>query len=312
LVVRSNEANEANNLTKFFLMETLKEFIADAKRRKIALGHFNISDIAGLKAIVEAAVEVSRIIGEKVPVLIGTSEGEREFIGPENAVSLVRNMREELGHPIFLNADHTYSLDKVRDAALLGYDAIIFDGAKLSFEENIAQTRAAVELAKKINPEIIVEGELGYIGQSSALLEKLPEGVQISEEDLTTPEDAARFVKETGVDLFAPAVGNIHGMMVSGMEPALNINRIREIAEAARVPLVLHGGSGSKDAEFVAAVKNGCAIIHISTEIRLAWRKGLEKAFAEKPKEVAPYKLLAYSVLGIKGIVAQRLKLFRS
>lgn len=285
-------------------METLKEFIIDAAKRKIALGHFNFSDIAGLKAIVEAAKELD------VPVFVGTSEGEREFVGPENAVSLVRNMRETYSHPIFLNADHTYSLDKVRDAALLGYDSIIFDGAKLSLEENIVQTRAAVELAKKINPEIIVEGELGYIGTSSALLEKLPEGAQISEHDLTTPEDAVRFVKETGVDLFAPAVGNIHGMLSGAENPALNIARIREIAEAISVPLVLHGGSGLKDVEFVAAAKSGVAIIHINTEIRLAWRKGLEKAFAEKPKEVAPYKLLNYSVEEMKKVIADRLRLF--
>ncbi|MBI3114471.1 MAG: class II fructose-bisphosphate aldolase [Candidatus Harrisonbacteria bacterium] len=293
-------------------MDSLREIIADAAKRKIALGHFNISDIAGLKAIVLAAVEVSKELGEEVPVLIGTSEGEREFLGAENAVSLVRNMREEFGHPIFLNADHTYSLEKVREAALLGYDSIIFDGAKMSLEENIAQTRAAVELAKKINPEIIVEGELGYIGTSSALLEKLPEGAQITEKDLTTPEDAARFVKETGVDLFAPAVGNIHGMLSGAENPALNIARIGEIAKAVSVPLVLHGGSGLKDEEFVAAAKNGVAVIHINTEIRLAWRKGLEKAFAEKPKEVAPYKLLSYSVEEMKQVVGQRLKLFRS
>ena len=115
-------------------MELLREIIADAAKRKIALGHFNISDIAGLKAVIEAALEVSKEAGEKVPVIIGTSEGEREFIGVENAVTLARNMREEFGHPIFLNADHTYSLDKVREAALLGYDSFIFDGAKLSLE----------------------------------------------------------------------------------------------------------------------------------------------------------------------------------
>lgn len=285
-------------------MENLKDIIVDARRRKIALGHFNFSDIAGLRAIVEAAKELD------VPVLLGTSEGEREFVGAENAVSLARNFRETYGHPVFLNADHTYSLDKVREAALLGYDSIIFDGAKLSLEENIAQTRAAVELAKKINPEIIVEGELGYIGTSSALLEKLPEGAQISEKDLTTPEDVARFVKETGVDLFAPAVGNIHGMLSHAQNPALNIARIKEIANAVPVPLVLHGGSGLKDEEFVAAAKSGMAIIHINTEIRLAWRKGLEKAFVEKPHEVASYKLLAYSVEAMKKVVGERLRLF--
>ena len=107
-------------------MEKLLEIVKKAQKNKTAIGHFNISDIAGLKAIFEAAHELN------LPVIIGTSEGEREFLGAENAVSLVRNLRENTGHPIFLNADHTYSLDKVREAALLGYDAVIFDGAKLT------------------------------------------------------------------------------------------------------------------------------------------------------------------------------------
>src|SRR3989344_865653 len=118
-------------------MQTLREIISDTQKRKVAIGHFNISEISGLKAIFAAAQNV------EVPVIIGVSEGEREFLGAENTLSLVRNLRESFSYPIFLNADHTYSLEKVREAALLGYDAIIFDGAKLSLEENIKATREA-------------------------------------------------------------------------------------------------------------------------------------------------------------------------
>ncbi len=285
-------------------MQTLREIILDARKRKVAIGHFNISEISGLKAIFMAAQKVG------VPVIIGVSEGEREFLGAENAVSLVRNLRESFSYPIFLNADHTYSLEKVREAALLGYDAIIFDGAKSSLEENIRATREAVEIARSINPEIIMEGELGYIGSSSALLTEVPIGAQIIEKDLTSVEDAVRFVKETGVDLFSPAVGNIHGMLVGASNPALNVSRIKEIAEVVSVPLVLHGGSGLKDDEFVAAAKNGMVLIHINTEIRLAWRQGLEKSLKEKPNEVAPYKLLSASIEAMQKVVEARLKLF--
>ncbi len=286
------------------IMNKLLDFIIEAQKNKIAIGHFNFSDLAGLKAIFEAAREVG------VPVVLGTSEGEREFLGPENAVSLVRNLRESYSYPVFLNADHTYSIGKVKEAALLGYDAIIFDGAKLSLEENIAKTREAVEIAKKINPEIIVEGELGYIGGSSSLLEEVPKGAQIDEKDLTSVADAERFVKETRVDLFAPAVGNIHGMFANAPNPELQIVRIEEIVKAVSVPLVLHGGSGLKNEEFTAAVKAGMTIIHINTEIRLAWRKGLERMFVEKPKEVAPYKLLSGSIEEMQKVIAQRLRLF--
>ena len=123
-------------------------------------------------------------------------------------------------------------------------------------------------------------------------------------------EDAVRFVAETGVDLFSPAVGNIHGMILGASNPALNISRIKEIAGAIDVPLILHGGSGLKDEEFVAAAQNGMAVIHINTEIRLAWRQGLERALKEKPNEVAPYKLLSHSIEEMKKVVEARLRLF--
>ncbi len=285
-------------------MKTLRNYISEAQKDGTALGHFNISELTCFKAIVDSAKELN------LPVIMGTSEGEREFLGAENVVSLVYNLRENHGLPIFLNADHTYNLEKVREAAILGYDSIIFDGAKLPYEENIRQTREAVKIAKDINTDIIVEGELGYIGQSSALLDKLPEGAQVTGDMLTSVKEAQEFVRETGVDLFAPAVGNIHGMLSNAPNPALNIARISEIAKAVPVPLVLHGGSGLRDEEFVGAAKNGIAIIHISTEIRLAWRQGLERALLEKPREVAPYKLLSYSVDEMKKIISQRLKLF--
>ena len=99
-------------------------------------------------------------------------------------------------------------------------------------------------------------------------------------------------------------------MLSNAPNPALNIARIKEIAEAVSVPLVLHGGSGLRDEEFVAAAQNGMAIIHISTEIRLAWRRGLERALAEKPREVAPYKLLSSSMEDMKKVILQRLRLF--
>lgn len=290
-------------------MSTLREIILRAEEKRIAVGHFNISDIAALNAIAAAAKELS------VPVIIGVSEGERDFIGVKNAVALIRSMRED-GYPIFLNADHAYSVEKAKEAIDAGYDAVIFDGAKLSLEENIAKTKEVVEYAKSrksrnpANPVTLVEGELGYIGTSSKILNELPNGAALQEKDMTTSEDAARFVKETEVDLLAPAIGNIHGMMKDAPNPNLNIKRISEIKKSADVPLVLHGGSGISDADFKAAVAAGISIIHINTEIRLAWRRGLEQAFEENPEEITPYKLLPAAEKEIKKIVSQRLKLF--
>src|SRR5690606_36571837 len=217
-------------------MKTLREYIAEAEEKKVAIGHFNISDSEGFKAITEAAQELG------VPVIIGVSEGEREFIGLESAAALVRTAREK-GLPVFLNADHTYSLEKAKLAVDAKFDSVIIDSADKEIEEYIKTAQELVEYARK-NGDALIEAEHGFIGKSSKVIEEVPDGV--SEETQTNPEDARRFVSETGVDLLAPSVGNVHGMVKSG-QPHLNIERIRAIREAAGVPLVLHGGSGISD-----------------------------------------------------------------
>lgn len=285
-------------------MKTLREYIADARERKTAIGHFNISDLTGLKGIFESAKELD------LPVIIGLSEGECEAVGTKNAADLVRNLREQYDYPIFINADHTHSLEKIQEAVNAGFDAVLFDAGKLPLEENIIQTKQVVDWVRSVRPEVLVEAELGYLGTSSTILKEIPEGAAIKLEDLTTPEDAKRFVRETGVDLLAPAVGNIHGMFKDTPNPNLFIDRIAELRDAVGIPMVLHGGSGIRNEDFVAAIQNGIAIVHINTEIRLAWRRGVEKALREKPEEVTPYKLLLDSIEEIKKVVAERLKLF--
>ena len=284
-------------------MKSLREVLADADARHVAVGHFNISELGALRGIFEGAQELG------VPVLIGVSEGEREFIGVKQAVRLIRGLREDYGYPIYLNADHTHSLDKVKEAAEAGFDEILFDGSKLPFEENMKQTKEAVNIVRAVNQDIVVEGEIGYIGSSSEIVDKRPE----ESLTLSTPDEAMWFVKETGVDVLAPAVGNMHGLlkgMVTGDEhKKLNIELISAIKKTCGKFMTLHGGSGTADEDFVAAVKNGMTIIHVSSELRLAWRRGVEGALKD-PNEIAPYKLLAPSVEGIKNIVINRLKLF--
>jgi fructose-bisphosphate aldolase, class II len=287
-------------------MKTLREILRDAERRKVAVGHFNFSDLVAFNAIVAAARELT------LPVMVGVSEGEREFVGVAQAAALVKAVREEYGHPIFLNADHTHSLAKAEQAARAGFDEVIFDGSALKFEDNITQTRKAVEAIKSINPAIMVEGEIGWIGASSEILDKTPEGVGI----LSTPEEAKQFVDATKVDVLAPAVGNMHGMLQSMVhgeaQKRLNIERIAEIKAAAGVLMTLHGGSGTNDGDFKRAIKAGMNIVHVNTELRLAWRRGIESALAAKPQEVAPYKILPVAVEAVKKVVVGRLALFNS
>jgi fructose-bisphosphate aldolase class II len=285
-------------------MKTLREYVADAAKNKVAIGHFNISNLEALRGIFNAARKLD------VPVIIGVSEGEREFIGVKQAAALVKSLRNEFNYPIFLNADHTYSFDKVKEAIDAGFDSVIVDGAKLSLEENIALTKECVEYARKSGRDVLVEGELGYIGQSSKVLDTIPDGVDLSEDALTKPEDAARFVSETGVDMLAPAVGNFHGMLRGGVDPKLNIERVEEIKKAVKIPLVLHGGSGNSADDFADSISAGISIVHINTEIRVAFRDGLKKSLQENPDEVAPYKILKPAMLALEAVVETKLRLF--
>ena len=285
-------------------MQELRNQLEEAQSNGVAVGHFNISDWILLKAVCSAAQEL------QVPVIVGASEGERAFLGVAQIAALVKSLREEQGIPIFLNADHTHSLASAMAAAKAGFDSIVYDLSALPFAENVKQTRQAVEALKSVNPKILVEGEIGNIGTGSEIHESVPD----QSKNLTTPEEAKQFVESTGVDILAPAVGNTHGMvqsMVQGnVRKRLDVARIREIKRASKSLLTLHGGSGTEDHDLEEAIAAGINIIHINTELRVAWRRGLEDAFAKNPREVVPYKLLPVAEESIKQVVLARLRLF--
>lgn len=281
-------------------MQTLKEAIEAAHDSRIAIGHFNVSDSNQFNAVVAAAGSLN------LPVIVGVSEGERKFIGVHNIVALVAAARAD-GHQVYLNADHTYSLDGIKEAVDAGFDAVIFDGSHLSFEDNIKQTREVVEYARTKGKGALVEAEVGRIGTSSKLLDVPPEDM---DKDLTTAEEASQFVRETSVDMLAPAVGTMHGRLKGGGEPKIDTARIELLREAAGVPLVLHGGSGSSDADIMAAAKAGCSIIHINTDIRVAYRKGIEAALAANADEIAPYKFLGEGTKAVQDMATKYLRLF--
>jgi fructose-bisphosphate aldolase class II len=281
-------------------MKTLREAIEHAEAQHRAIGHFNVSDSNQLNAIADAAQEL------QVPVIIGVSEGERKWFGVRHIAALVQSFRSE-GREVYLNADHTKTIEGIEEAIAAGFDAVLFDGSKLSIDENIAQTRAAVAAARTAERPVLVEGELGYIGSSSSMLDDIPEGAGLEQTD---PEVAARFARETGIDLLAPSVGNIHGMLKNAANPKLNIERVGSVRSAAGVPLVLHGGSGIADEDFVAAIKAGVSIVHINTEIRAAYRKGIEQGLAADANEVSPYKYMGPGYDALKAVVRARLALF--
>lgn len=284
-------------------MQTLREYIRQAEKKHAAIGHFNISNIEGFWAVVEAAKELDQ------PVIIGVSEGERDFIGLAEIVALVKTAREESGQPIFLNADHSYSFERVKAAIDAGFDMVIFDGAKLADKENIAITKQCVDYARVSGRDVLVEAELGFIGSGSDIKKEIPAGSVFK----TDPEAARAFVAATGVDLFAPAVGNIHGIIRPAdgtYEERIDTGLVKEISEACGVPLVLHGGSGLPREDFTAGIDAGLVIIHISTELREAYTEALKESLAEHPEEIAPYKITKPALDAMREAVKEKIRLF--
>ncbi|MEI8061955.1 MAG: ketose-bisphosphate aldolase [bacterium] len=282
---------------------TYRQTIENARAKKISIGHFNISNLEGLRGIVQAAIKLN------VPVIIGVSEGERDFVGVKQTVALVQAYRDQYNnHPIFLNADHTYSFERVKEAIDAGFDSAIIDGAKLPMDQNIIIAKQSVEYAKLIREttgrDVVIEGEIGYIGTSSKILDAIPEGVTVS-----SVAEAKAFVDATGVDMLAPAVGNVHGILRSGVNPALNIKRIKEISEATNMPMVLHGASGISSSDLESASENGMTIVHYNTELRIAFRNAVRDTLAKNPDEVAPYKIMATSIEAVQKVVEEKLKI---
>lgn len=287
----------------------MKDLIAtysDAEKKGVAVGHFNVSDLTALKAVAAAAQELN------VPVVIGASEGERKFLGDHQLAALVKSIRDETGLSLFLNADHTHSLDGAIAAAKAGFDSIVFDLSSLPFEENIEKTKHAIGVLKNINPAILIEGEIGDIGTGSEIHDTVPD----LSKGLTSPEEAKRFVDATGVDILAPAVGNMHGMiasMIQGKDKKhLDLRRISEIKSVTGSFITLHGASGTNDDDLRKSIAAGINIIHINTELRVAWRQSLDEALSEHGQEVVPYKILPPVIDAIREVALSRLKLFNS
>jgi ketose-bisphosphate aldolase len=266
--------------------KTLKHYYQKAKKEGWALPQFNFSSAEQLQGIVQACVQ------QKAPLLLGTSEGDSDFLGKTQAVLLVESYRKDTKLPIFLNFDHGKSIESIRAAIEAGYDAVHFDGSHLSFAENIAQTKKIVALARK-NRISVVEGEFQEVpGKHSIMHKGKGEADPLG---LTFPTEAALFAEKTGVDSLAVMIGTVHGIYEKG-NPRLDLNRLQEIKKHVRCFLVVHGGSGTPKRDLLQAVKTGVVKVNVSTELRVAFINTLRKTLKENPEEVAPYKLFPPSV----------------
>jgi fructose-bisphosphate aldolase class II len=263
--------------------------LSDVIEKQGFIFHFNVSTFEQIRAF----CDISKELG--IYIILGASEGERKYLGSDFLKKVV-DFEKEKGAKIFLNADHCKSLKSAEEAVNLGYDSITFDLSNLSFEENKNLTKEFVNWAKKMKEDIFIEGELGNIKGRSEVFE---EKIEINEEDLTNPELAEIFVKETNVDSLAVSVGNLHGISTVSLAK-IDIERIKEIKKRTNKFLTLHGGSGIEYSKIKEAIENGINIIHINTELRLCWRSSLENSLNQNPGTVTPYVILNDVILNLK------------
>jgi len=280
----------------------IKDYFQKAKKENWAIGQFNFSTLEQLKAIISAAEKLNS------PVILGTSERESRFIGLKQAVALVDSYRQDKKLVLFLNLDHGKSFDYIKEAVDADYDMVHFDGSGLNLKENIEVSKKIVEYAHKKG--VLVEGEINTIAGTSKVLEKIPETI---EENLTDPDQASEFIKETEVDSLAVSIGSFHGIEVSGKNPVIDFNRLKEINEKTPEKFfVLHGGSGIAVQDIKKIIKQGIVKINVNTELRLAYANALKQVLKEKPQEATPYKLMPEVVESVQKIVEQKIKLFGS
>ena len=247
------------------MLVNLNEVLKKAQKGKYAVGLFNTTDTDMLQAVIEAAEESNS------PVILGTAEvllpyGELKLIAP-SVIAAAKRAKV----PVVVHYDHGLTFDRCIEALILGFSSIMFDGSAKPYEQNIAETREMVKIAHAFGAT--VEGEIGHVGEAA-------KEDNLLTDMYTTPEEAKAYLEATGVDALAVAIGSAHG--VYKKKPMLNIERLKEISGAVKVPLVLHGGSGLSDDDFKNTIRNGIAKVNIFTDLCLAGERAMKDGEEKK------------------------------
>lgn len=275
------------------------------KQQHFAVGAFNIDNQETLIAIAQAAQKLNS------PVLVEVSDGEVKAIGLQNIRDMVDNYKKEYGVEMYLNLDHSPTVEACKRAIDAGYEFIHIDISQANHdateEEIISKTREVVEYAKFTGA--LVESEPHYFGGSSNVHKEEIDYDEIKK-TFSTPEGAKAFVEATGIDTFAAAIGNLHGKYPVPKE--LDLELLEQIRGAIDCGISLHGGSGTPSHFFEDAARIGVSKININSDMRYVFRKTLEKVLAENPDEYAVVKLMPTVYGAVKEVVEEKIQAFGS
>ena len=274
------------------MLVNLNEVLKKAQKEKYAVGLFNTTDTDMLQAVIEAAEESNS------PVILGTAEvllpyGELKLIAPSVIAAAKR-----ASVPVVVHYDHGLTFERCLEALQLGFSSVMFDGSAKPYGQNIEETKEIVKIAHAFGAS--VEGEIGHVGEAA-------QGDESLENMYTTVAEAKEYLENTGVDALAVAIGSAHG--VYKKKPKLNIERLKEIADAVSVPLVLHGGSGLSDDDFKNTIREGIAKVNIFTDLCLAGERAMKDGAEKKLGYLETRNL---KVEYIKEAVKHKMSLFGS
>ena len=271
---------------------TTKGMLENAQRDGYAVGAFNAENMEMVQAIIAAAE------AENAPVIIQTTPGTLKYAGPKCFAGLVSRLAEAAKVPVALHLDHGNSFELAQECAREGYTSLMIDGSKMPFDGNAEITRRVVEMAG----ELPVEAELGTVGGKEDGMEAKPQ--------YTDPEEAAEFVRLTGISSFAVAIGTAHGVYKG--EPKLDLDRLAEVRAKVDIPLVLHGTSGVPADQVRECIRRGICKVNYATDLRIAFTEGVKKAISEQPEAFDPKKYLAEGRKAVQARVQELIRLLGS
>lgn len=279
------------------MLVTSKELLLDAQEHGYAVGAFNTNNLEITHAIVRAAE------AQRSPILIQISAGALKYAGVEFLPMIVAKAAHLATVPVAIHLDHGPDFDTVVQAVRAGFTSIMRDASKFPYEENVAEVQKVVELCHAIG--IPVEAEIGRLGGAE-------EHVVVSEREaaMSDPDEATRFVEDSGCDFLAVAIGNAHGFYKG--EPKLDFDRLEAIRDRVSVPLVLHGASGIPDHQITMAVERGICKINIDTEIRNAMIRTIQSFTQENPDQIDPRKVLGPAIDAMQAVVEHKMEIFKS
>ncbi|MDY3770566.1 MAG: class II fructose-bisphosphate aldolase [Lachnospiraceae bacterium] len=277
------------------MLVNMNDVLLPAKKGSYGVGFFNAVNVEMARAIIETAEEL------RAPVMVGTAEILLPAMELARVAEYLIPMAEKASVPVCVHYDHGLTFEKCMQALELGFTSIMYDCSTAPYEENIEKVAEMVKICHAMGRT--VEGELGHVGDNAGAGK-----LENPSDYFTDPETAADFVKRTGVDSLAVAVGNAHGDYA--FPPKLDFERIRVIAEKTGIPLVLHGGSGLSDTDFKTAVKEGVAKVNIFTDIDKAGKRGIEAGLAAGEKSMMG--LIPYEIDAMKEVVCDKILLFGS